>query len=95
MNPIAKALRTARNHGINHLVGLQSLLLIGQQGRISVGAISDHCGVSRTSATGNADILERLHLIRRQHDPEDRRKVWVELTDKGRHLINELASAHS
>jgi DNA-binding MarR family transcriptional regulator len=50
----------------------------------------------RTSGamTNRLQRLERAGLIRRLEAPDDRRSVLVELTAKGRRLVDEIAAEH-
>ena len=44
--------------------------------------------------TSRLDRLERSELVRRRHDPGDRRVIEVELTPKARRLVDRLLPAH-
>ena len=44
--------------------------------------------------TSRLDRLERSQLVRRRHDPDDRRVIEVELTPKARRLVDRLLPAH-
>ncbi|KZK86457.1 HTH-type transcriptional regulator MhqR [Pseudovibrio sp. Ad46] len=44
--------------------------------------------------TSRLDKLEKLGLVRRNPNPEDRRALMIHLTDKGRSLVEEAAAAH-
>ncbi len=51
-----------------------------------------------TSAGNMTDVVDKLarrELVRRERDPHDRRAVRVELTDRGRALIEELFPRHA
>lgn len=44
--------------------------------------------------TSRLDKLEKLGLVCRNPNPEDRRALMIHLTDKGRSLVEEAAAAH-
>jgi len=50
--------------------------------------------VSSGTMTSRLDRLERLGLIRRVPNPEDRRSVEIELTPEGVRLVDAAVSAH-
>ncbi len=47
-------------------------------------------GVSTAAITGCIDRLEKLGFVQRVHPPDDRRKVMVEITLKGKAFITEM-----
>ena len=52
--------------------------------------ISKKMGHSTAAATGLVDRLEKLGYVERLHAAEDRRKVMVQITQKGVEIVNEL-----
>jgi DNA-binding MarR family transcriptional regulator len=51
--------------------------------------------VTRASMTGLIDDLEKIHLLERINHPQDRRKIILQLTDKGRELVeNQMPAIH-
>lgn len=49
------------------------------------------CSFTSAAATGATDRLERQGLVARTHDREDRRRVIVNLTKKGRDKIDSVS----
>ncbi|RLC07319.1 MAG: MarR family transcriptional regulator [Deltaproteobacteria bacterium] len=49
--------------------------------------LAEKVGVKRATMTGLLDGLERKAFIERVAHPEDRRKLGIRLTKKGRHLL--------
>ncbi|MBN1431808.1 MAG: methyltransferase domain-containing protein [Methanomicrobiaceae archaeon] len=47
-----------------------------------MGEVAEMLGVSRSTATDHIDYLEREGYVRREPDPEDRRRIRVVTTDK-------------
>jgi DNA-binding MarR family transcriptional regulator len=72
-----------REHGLTHADwSVLSRLRLGN-GRSSPGELSSDLELSSGAMTTRLDRLEKDGLVRRLPDPEDRRGVVVELTDKG------------
>ena len=57
-----------------------------------VGILSKEMQVSAPTITGVIDRLMRDGYLRRTHDKKDRRAVNVELTNKGKELVEHLRS---
>lgn len=60
----------------------------------SIGELAERLQLRHHSTVGLVDRLEQRRLVKRTVAPEDRRKVWVTLTDKGEKLIGGLSAAH-
>jgi DNA-binding MarR family transcriptional regulator len=65
---------------------LAHLSLSGPPYRSSPGQLAEKEGLSSGAMTNRLDQLEKAGLVRRLPDPDDRRALQVELTDKGREL---------
>jgi DNA-binding MarR family transcriptional regulator len=52
--------------------------------------ISRKMGHSTAAATGLVDRLEKLGYVQRLHASEDRRKVMVQITEKGVELVGRI-----
>lgn len=50
--------------------------------------------MSRGNITTVVDNLEKRGLVRRERDSQDRRVIFVHLTDEGRALLQEILPAH-
>src|SRR6266852_534339 len=81
--------RRLRRFGItyNHLFILTCLW---EQEGVQVKDLAQQLCLDSSSLTGHLDRLERIAVVVRQDDPEDRRAVRVLLTEKGRHLKDQL-----
>jgi long-chain acyl-CoA synthetase len=55
--------------------------------------LADKLSVSRPSLTGVVDGLVARGLVRRDHDPSDRRRIDVGLTDAGRIVLEQADAA--
>ena len=69
---------------------LVTLMRIYEKGTTRVGTLSKEMRVSAPTITGIIDRLMRNGYITRTHDKQDRRAVNVELTNKGKSLIEHV-----
>ncbi|MBM7560233.1 MarR family winged helix-turn-helix transcriptional regulator [Marinitoga litoralis] len=58
-----------------------------KNGKMTMSELSNYIGLSNSTVSGIVDRLEKHDYIRRVRDDEDRRKVYVEITEK----FNEVA----
>lgn len=59
------------------------LKAVQRRGRMSVGELAETCAVTAANVTGILDRLERDALVTRSRSAEDRRVVYVRLTEAG------------
>lgn len=64
-------------------------LLEGRTGGLAVKEIAANLGVSQPTATDSITALERKELVTKNGDGTDRRTVKVEITTKGRSVLDE------
>ena len=76
-----------------HLV-LAALRRSGPPYRMNPTTLFDSMILSSGAMTNRLDRLEAMGLVRRLADPNDRRGRLVELTPKGRELVDEAVVAH-
>ena len=79
-------------HGLS-IVGFHVLALLEVHGPMPMSHMADELGVALPNATGIIGRLAERRIVRREHDPADRRVVLVALSDEGRALIDEMDSA--
>ncbi len=60
------------------------MLLLRSGGRASPSSLARRTRFTRSTVTGLLDTLEKDAFIRRERDPDDRRRLDVVLTDEGR-----------
>jgi DNA-binding MarR family transcriptional regulator len=72
---------------------LASLRRAGAPFALGPTRLSEGLLLSTAAMTNRVDNLERMGLVRRRPDPCDRRQVQVELTQRGRTLIDEAFPA--
>jgi DNA-binding MarR family transcriptional regulator len=63
---------------------LTSLRWAGEPHRRKAGELARRADLTTGAMTSRLDALEKEGLVRRLRDPDDRRSVLVELTEKGR-----------
>ncbi len=66
------------------------LVLLAASGPLRTGALAERTGVHASTLTRTADRLVRAGWVRRIDNPLSRREVLIELTPKGRRLVEEV-----
>lgn len=61
--------------------------ILHQDKQSTMSALADETLLRCATMTGIVDRLARMGLVTRQRDPEDRRRVLVELTSSGREVL--------
>ena len=82
--------------GLIGLTGIQYTILISvshllHQGEVSVSMIAEHLHVSGAFVTIETGKLDKLGLLTKRPDQQDRRRVSLSITRKGRDLLKRLA----
>jgi DNA-binding MarR family transcriptional regulator len=67
--------------------------IVDRLGRVTAGRLAAESGLTTGAVTALVDRLERHGYLRRTRDTEDRRKVWIEVTDRSREF-NRLLFGH-
>lgn len=75
------------------LAQLKSLFLIHIRGSLTVRDLALNLGVTPGNVTSIVDRLVEKGLLKRNDDPQDRRRVLLDLTDKGRKTITDIHDA--
>src|SRR5680860_597417 len=75
--------------GINRTDG-RCLDVVDQHGGITAGELSREIGLTTGAVTAVVDRMEAAGLLRRRSDPDDRRKVVIELTPEAQRLAAEV-----
>jgi DNA-binding MarR family transcriptional regulator len=66
------------------------LRVLAERGELNQVELSRRVGVSSTTTVPALDSMEKRGLLKRVKDPNDRRKHFVRLTDKGRKIVDEM-----
>jgi len=69
---------------------LKSLFYISRHGRVNLSSLASGIHVTPANVTGIADRLVEQGLLTRLPDADDRRILWLRLTDKGEMLLANL-----
>jgi DNA-binding MarR family transcriptional regulator len=72
------------------LTQLRSLFLIANKGSTNFRKLAEALGVTPSNVTGIVDRLEEQGLVSRTQNPEDRREMTLQATDKGKALVANL-----
>jgi DNA-binding MarR family transcriptional regulator len=59
------------------------LMVLSSEGPLRSGVVAERCHMPEPMVSKTLKNLERLKLIERTTDPDDRRVVWVSLTSRG------------
>ncbi|UQZ84156.1 putative HTH-type transcriptional regulator YusO [Paenibacillus konkukensis] len=66
------------------------LYFISNKGVCKVSELAEQMEVKPSAITVMIDRLIKHGVAERRHDDKDRRVVWIELTDKGREVLEEI-----
>jgi DNA-binding MarR family transcriptional regulator len=72
---------------------LRSLFLIVNKGRTNFRKLAEALEVTPSNVTGIVDRLVEQGLVSRTQNPEDRREMTLQATDKGQALVSSLKEA--
>jgi DNA-binding MarR family transcriptional regulator len=70
------------------------MLAVDEAGSPRMGDLKDRLGVTGRSITSLVDGLEDEGLLSRRADPDDRRSIRLEITDKGHEHLGEIKALH-
>ena len=80
----------ARRHGLSH-VALNALAVIeGNGGPMPVGTVGSRVHITSGTMTSVLDTLQRNGYVERLHDPDDRRRVLVDVTPAAQEVLDLL-----
>lgn len=66
------------------------MFILWEHGRYKVTDISHRLGITAGAVTAMTDKLVEMGFIRRERSEEDRRIVWLSLTEKGRQVVKKV-----
>jgi DNA-binding MarR family transcriptional regulator len=75
------------------LTQLRSLFLISNKGSTNFRKLAEALEVTPSNVTGIVDRLVEQGLVSRTQNPEDRREMTLQATDKGQALVSNLREA--
>lgn len=90
---VSRVADVLRPFGLSPAGGLVLSMLLDSADPLTAGEIRDRLLVKGPTVTGLLDSLAKAGHIRRTQDPADRRRVLVQLTEKGRRLAKRFLPA--
>jgi DNA-binding MarR family transcriptional regulator len=78
------------HEGTLSLIHLNVLIHLGAHGSMTMSNLAEMLDVSVASATGIVDRMEKKGVIERRRNDDDRRVVEVDVTEKGRQIMDEM-----
>jgi DNA-binding MarR family transcriptional regulator len=86
----AQIAKVARRHGLSH-AALNALAVIeGRGSPMAAGEVGAHMHITSGTMTSVLDTLERNGYIERLTDPDDRRRVLVDVTPEAQAVLDQL-----
>lgn len=76
--------------GVVTLPQLRVLVMVASRGGLNLGAVAAGLGVHPSNATRAVERLVVAGLLDRRDDPADRRNLLLELTERGRALVERV-----
>ena len=73
-----------------HRTDMRCMDVLDQRGRLTAGQLAEASGLTTGAVTAMIDRMERAGYVTRVRDPEDRRRVFVELTPEAKKRGHEL-----
>lgn len=67
-----------------------SLSILKAEGRLKMSQIAKNLGVTTSAATGLIGRMIKSNLVKRIMDKKDRRIINIEMSDKGRRIIDNI-----
>ena len=87
-NTMRSFLQFAQKTGMS-MSQIGALFWVLHKGYSDVSRVGEELGISTAAASQMLERLVQLELIRRTENPQDRRYKQIELTEKGRQVLNE------
>jgi len=86
----ARIAAVARRYGLSHAALNAMAVIEGSGGPMAVGTVSAAMHITSGTMTSVLDTLERNGLIERLADPDDRRRVLVDVTPAAQEVLDQL-----
>ncbi|GBE94610.1 MarR family winged helix-turn-helix transcriptional regulator [Nostoc cycadae] len=88
MRFIRKEMR-AHNAGFLSIPQLRSLAFINRNPGGSLSGLAEHLGVTSATASATIERLVQRNLVQREHHPQERRRIVLNLTDEGKYHLQQ------
>lgn len=89
-----KSIQNIRSFGLTQ-AQFAAIEALGHLGSMKVGELCNKMLVTGGNMTLVLDNLEKMNLIKRTYDKEDRRSINVDLTAEGKKLFEEIFPKHA
>ena len=66
------------------------LTVLGEEGVMPISRLAQQMGSANSTVSGIVDRLEKLNLVKRVRSDEDRRVIYVDLTEEYRSMQSEM-----
>ena len=66
------------------------LTILREEDRLKMSDIARNMSITTSAATGIVHRMVKLHLLERIADEKDRRIINIEMTEKARHIIDDI-----
>ena len=93
MRVIRKEFRSQRGPELT-LLEFRSLAFINRMSGCSLNEVADHIGLEAPTVSKLVDNLVKRNLVTREEDPDDRRRVCLQISSKGKKSID-IAYEHT
>jgi DNA-binding MarR family transcriptional regulator len=80
--------------GLNR-TDMRCIDILDREGRLTAGRLAAQTGLTSGAVTTVIDRLEKAGHARRVRDTDDRRRIYVELTDDARHSAGRFYAEHA
>ena len=89
-----KVERTIRRNQTSKQISYETyfcLMTLKSCGQLKMGELANMLRLSKQQATHMVDSLYRYGLVERKENPNDRRSIYIGITDNGAHFLEENA----
>ncbi|MGI6031309.1 MAG: MarR family winged helix-turn-helix transcriptional regulator [Eubacteriales bacterium] len=86
---VSKVEWPAKEYRVN-VIQIHILAALVNQGSLSMSSVAQRLNMSKQQATQTVNRMEELGVIRREQDPQDRRRINIVLSDKGMEVAHKL-----
>ena len=73
---------------------MMSLVFLDRNKLVSINTLSKHLGITNAAVSQFIDRMEKNGLVVRTPNPQDRRIKLLELTEKGREIVQQARQSH-
>ena len=90
MRLIRREMRAAASPAVT-VPQLRALLFVNRNPDVNLSGLAEHLGIGLTGASGLVDRLVKQHLLSRESDPKERRRIQLTVTAQGKARLDEAS----